>query len=139
MNVAAVRVSLVYEQQTFYSPNFGEVLARLHPGKRASRAILFAAIGSPLCARRVHLFPIAAQVAFDGNEVLGRIDRRRDGIGTQSQILLKLCLQVWLPVGFLFWPSRNHRNRVVRTLSSAVSAADAGLRIDVDLAHRKSP
>src|SRR5262249_59261820 len=89
VNIAAVSVCLVYQQQAFDLSDLSEVLSRLYASQCACRTVLFAAVCARLSAWRIHFGAIAAQVALDRNQVLGSIDRRRYRVRFYPQEVLK--------------------------------------------------
>src|ERR1044071_9829166 len=88
MNVATDGVSFIDEQQALYFSYLCEILSGVDAGKRASRAVLFAAIAARLCALRVEGRAVAAKITFDRNEVIRSIDSRRNRIRVEPQQVL---------------------------------------------------
>src|SRR6266404_2181692 len=90
VNVAAVSMRLIHKQQAFDLTYLCEIFSGLYASKRPGWTVLFATVRARLGARRIHCRAVAAEVAFDRDEVLGRISWRRNRIGFDPQKILEL-------------------------------------------------
>src|SRR5215471_7909890 len=130
MDIPSNRVSLILENNSDRIFRFGEILARIDAHQGARGTVLFTGIsrrsGALGIKRRV-----GAEVALDRQQI-GRVrDRRRNRRHRQAQPVLQDPDET-LRSGRR-WFTRDHRDRIVGTLSCTISAANTGIWIDINL------
>src|SRR4030095_10237673 len=131
MYVSGNGMSRVAHQQPFDPADLGEVFLRVDAGEGAGGTTLFTTISGPFAPRRVHRSPVT-QIALHGHQIVGSIDGRWKRVwGDPKQIPEPPCKTWYRGLAPAF--PRDHRDCVIRALSCAVAAADAGLGIDIYL------
>jgi hypothetical protein len=118
--------------------DLAEILVRIDAQERPRRTVLLARVSLLRDALRIER-RVLAQVALDGDHILvGRVcllrRRMRGRLLVLTRKSFELACQLEGRRGVC--AARRHGDSVIRTLRSAIEAADANPRIDLDVAQR---
>src|SRR5215510_7096199 len=123
MNVAPDRMSFIEKGQAFDLFYLREIFFGVDARQRPGRTVLLTTVGRGLAVRRVERSS-AAKIAFDREQFIGLLDRRRQRIGFEAEPSAHLSTRALID-GRRSRFTRRHRYGVIRTIRRAISASDA--------------